>query len=127
MRLPAFYARIQPAIHKIDPNHILWLDGNTFAGEWIGFDKALPNSVYSIHDYSTFGFPTFEQFDGSEEQKQKLERQYLRKAEPVVNMGTPVWNGKDLLDCLVFPCLTLPQANLVPCTLILAMTPMPLR
>lgn len=52
VRLPAFYARIEPLIHKVDPNHILFFDGNTFAMEWIGFDKALPNCVYALHDYA---------------------------------------------------------------------------
>jgi aryl-phospho-beta-D-glucosidase BglC (GH1 family) len=52
VRLPAFYERIEQSIRKIDPNHILWLDGNTFAMEWKGFDKILPNCVYALHDYS---------------------------------------------------------------------------
>jgi aryl-phospho-beta-D-glucosidase BglC (GH1 family) len=52
VRLPAFYERIEKAIRAIDADHILWLDGNTFAAEWKGFDKVLPNSVYSMHDYS---------------------------------------------------------------------------
>lgn len=52
VRLPAFYKRLEPAVRKVDPNHILWLDGNTFAMEWIGFDvvvKDLPNCVYALH------------------------------------------------------------------------------
>ena len=57
VRLPAFYARVEKAIRKIDPDHILWLDGNTFAMEWKGFDEVLPNSVYAMHDYSvSFAF-----------------------------------------------------------------------
>jgi hypothetical protein len=52
VRLPAFYARIEKAIRAIDGNHILWLDGNTFAMEWKGFDSVLPNCVYAMHDYS---------------------------------------------------------------------------
>ena len=52
VRLPAFYDRIEQAIRKVDPNHILWLDGNTFAMEWKGFSKTLPNCVYALHDYS---------------------------------------------------------------------------
>lgn len=51
-RLPAFYDRIEAAIRKIDPHHILWLDGNTFAMEWKYFDKKLPNTVYALHDYT---------------------------------------------------------------------------
>jgi len=51
-RLPAFYDRFEPAIREIDPHHILWLDGNTFAMEWKYFEKPLPNCVYALHDYS---------------------------------------------------------------------------
>lgn len=52
VRLPAFYARVEKAIRAIDPDHILWLDGNTFAMEWKGFDTVLPNCVYAMHDYA---------------------------------------------------------------------------
>lgn len=53
VRLPAFYKRFEAAIRKVDPDHILWLDGNTFAMEWKGFeDCILPNCVYALHDYS---------------------------------------------------------------------------
>jgi Cellulase (glycosyl hydrolase family 5). len=54
VRLPAFYARIEKAIRAIDPRHILWLDGNTFAMEWKGFDTVLPNCVYAMHDYAVW-------------------------------------------------------------------------
>lgn len=52
IRLPAFYDRVEKAIRAVDPDHILWLDGNTFAMEWKGFDKVLPNCVYAMHDYA---------------------------------------------------------------------------
>lgn len=52
VRLPAFYERIEKELREVDPHHILWLDGNTFAMEWKGFDKVLPNCVYAMHDYS---------------------------------------------------------------------------
>ncbi|GAB7354663.1 hypothetical protein MBLNU459_g5090t1 [Dothideomycetes sp. NU459] len=94
VRLPRFYERIEKAIRKVDPDHILWLDGNTFAMEWKGFDEALPNSVYALHDYTTMGFPKGEVFRGSEEQKQKLERQFCRKAEIMYRLKTPIWNGE---------------------------------
>jgi hypothetical protein len=49
-RLPAFYKRLEKAVRAIDPDHILWLDGNSYAQEWKFFDEVLPNSVYSIHE-----------------------------------------------------------------------------
>ena len=52
VRLLTFYKRVEKAIREIDPHHILWLDGNTFAMESQGFDEVLPNCVYALHDYS---------------------------------------------------------------------------
>lgn len=93
-RLPAFYDRLEPAIRKVDPNHILWLDGNTFAMQWKFFDKALPNCVYALHDYTSYGFPKGETFTGSSEQKNLLELQFLKKAEIMYKLKTPIWNGE---------------------------------
>ena len=56
-RLPAFYDRLEASIRAVDPDHILWLDGNTFAMEWKGFTHILPNCVYSLHDYSVRRLP----------------------------------------------------------------------
>jgi hypothetical protein len=96
IRLPAFYDRLETAIRAIDPDHILWLDGNTFAAEWIGFDqhKILPNSIYSLHDYSLMGFPTGDTYTGSSEQKDRLRKQFLRKSEFQRTHNAPIWNGE---------------------------------
>lgn len=75
------YARVEKAIRAIDPKHILFLDGNTYAMEWDGFDEILPNSVYSIHDYSMMGFPEGELYRGTKVQDEKLEKQFLHKCE----------------------------------------------
>lgn len=93
-RLPAFYDRVEKAIREIDPHHILWLDGNTFSMEWRTFDHILPNCVYALHDYSMMGFPKGDTYTGAEDQKSKLERQFLRKAEFMHKWKTPIWNGE---------------------------------
>ena len=93
-RLPAFYNRLEPAIRKIDPHHILWLDGNTFAMEWEQFENILPNCVYALHDYTMMGFPTGERYKGTSEQKIKLERQFVRKALFQHTHKLPSWNGE---------------------------------
>ncbi|KAL2427050.1 Beta-xylosidase [Exophiala dermatitidis] len=97
VRLPAYYVRLEKAIRAMDPHHILWLDGNTFAAEWKGFDEAveaLPNCVYSLHDYSMMGFPTGQAYMGTMEQKQKLEAQFLRKSAFQRTHHVPIWNGE---------------------------------
>jgi hypothetical protein len=93
-RLPAFYERLEPAIRAVDPHHILWLDGNTFAIEWRGFKKTLPNCAYALHDYSMMGFPTGERFKGTPAQNEKLESQFLRKALFQIENGLVAWNGE---------------------------------
>ncbi|KIW30504.1 uncharacterized protein PV07_06246 [Cladophialophora immunda] len=94
VRLPAFYARLEKAIRAVDPDHILWLDGNTFAAEWKGFDTVLPNCVYALHDYSMMGFPTGRPYEGTSEQKDRLEAQFLRKSEFQRTHKTAIWNGE---------------------------------
>ena len=93
-RLPVYYDRIEKAIREVDSEHILWLDGNTFSMEWRYFEHILPNCVYALHDYTMMGFPKGETFTGSSEQKSKLERQFLRKAEFMNEHKTPIWNGE---------------------------------
>lgn len=74
-RLISFYNRVYKSIRAIDQNHILFLDGNTFAADFSQFGDAYKNwsnTVYSIHDYSGFGFPSSpETYVGSDEQKKK--------------------------------------------------------
>lgn len=93
-RLPAFYARLEKELRKVDPDHILWLDGNTFAIEWKFFETVLPNSVYALHDYSLLGFPTGERFKGTDSQLEKLEAQYVRKSSFQTANKVPAWNGE---------------------------------
>jgi aryl-phospho-beta-D-glucosidase BglC (GH1 family) len=94
VRVAAFYDRLEQAIRAIDPSHILFFDGNTFAMEWKGFHRILPNSVYSIHDYSMMGFSTGSRYRGEPEQKSKLRAQFARKCEFHHQHGVPIWVGE---------------------------------
>lgn len=96
VRLLHFYKRLEAEVRKVDPDHILWLDGNTYSMDFSAFkqDDVLPNCVYAIHDYSTMGFPTGVPYRGTPEQKQTLERQFSRKCEFHKKYGTPIWNGE---------------------------------
>lgn len=93
-RLPQYYDRLEAAIRAVDPKHILWLDGNTFAIEWKHFDHVLPNTVYALHDYANMGFPSGERFKGTPEQLEKLESQFVRKSVFQREKGTAIWNGE---------------------------------
>lgn len=99
-RLQAWYHQVYPAIRKIDPDHILFLDGNTFASDFSHFNveetcKKWDNTVYSVHDYSGYGFPaSSEVYSGTPEQKAKIKRSYFRKVEWMKENNLPIWNGE---------------------------------
>lgn len=93
-RLVDFYARIEKAVRQIDPDHILWLEGNMYAMDFEAFTDPLPNCVYAIHDYSTMGFPDGPKFTGTPEQKKKLESQFSRKCDFMLKNRVPIWNGE---------------------------------
>ena len=93
-RVSAFYDRVEVSIREVDPDHILWFDGNTFAMDWRGFTRVLPNSVYSLHDYSSMGFPTGDRFKGTPQQLGQLEKQLRRKSEFMLTHKCPIWNGE---------------------------------
>jgi len=93
-RVLDWYARAEKAIHAVDPDHILFWDGNTFAGDFSHFGDPLPGSVYSIHDYSNYGFPQNEAYEGTPEQKAKLESSFKRKISYHEKIGGHIWNGE---------------------------------
>jgi hypothetical protein len=98
-RLVALYDRLFAAIRPIDQNHIIFLDGNTYATDFTHFpDDAgtrWPNTAYAIHDYSLYGFPSSpEPYDRTEEQRRRMYRGYEKKREWMDKRGLCVWNGE---------------------------------
>ncbi|KAL4947756.1 glycoside hydrolase superfamily [Aspergillus filifer] len=95
-RLLAWYARVEKAIRAVDAEHMLFLDGNTYSMDFTAFQDTppLPNTVYSIHDYSKFGFPGLEQYAGTDAQKQQLRASFERKVAFMRRANVPVWNGE---------------------------------
>ncbi|KAK6906345.1 hypothetical protein I203_100330 [Kwoniella mangroviensis CBS 8507] len=92
-RLIDFYERVEKAIRKIDEDHILFLD--TFAADFSHFGKPLPNSVYTCHDYSNYGFPSApELYTGTKEQIKLHKDAYERKTEYMRKHKGPVWVGE---------------------------------
>ncbi|PBK61007.1 glycoside hydrolase family 5 protein [Armillaria solidipes] len=99
-RLVEVYDRLCTAIQSVDPNHIIFLDGNTFASDFTKFPENVKerwgeNVAYAIHDYSLYGFPkSKEVYVGSDEQKAKLQAVYKRKRRWMDDRGLCVWNGE---------------------------------
>ncbi|KAK1754449.1 glycoside hydrolase [Echria macrotheca] len=94
INLQAWYKRVEKAIREVDPDHILFLDGNTYAMDFTAFKEVLPNCVYAIHDYASYGFPMGEPYVGTPEQKEYLRKSYERKVEFMKKHNVPIWNGE---------------------------------
>ncbi|KAF4565618.1 hypothetical protein EYR36_002192 [Pleurotus pulmonarius] len=98
-RLLGFYDRAHSAIRAIDADHIIFLDGNTYATDFTKFpDDAgarWGNTAFSIHDYSVYGFPKSpEPYDRTNSQREMMRRSYERKRAWMDARGLCVWNGE---------------------------------
>ena len=53
-----FYDRVVEAVRHVDPDHIIFLDGNRYSTDFSAFENApvYPNTVYTAHDYALPGF-----------------------------------------------------------------------
>jgi hypothetical protein len=94
-RLISWYERAEKAIREVNPDHILFFDGNTKAMDFSRFTSILPNSVYTCYDYAMLGFPITGQATctGAAKQRAKLRSQFDRKAEFTKRHSVPLWNG----------------------------------
>lgn len=99
-RLQVWYKRVEQAIREVDPDHILFLDGNSYSMDFSAFREVLPNCVYSIHDYSNMGFPAGQPYEGTDEQVETLRRQYERKVAFMRERNVPVHLPGSLLSAL---------------------------
>jgi len=93
-----YYKRLYDAIHKIDPNHILFLEGNTYATEFDMFTEVWQNVVYTNHDYAVPGFIHGGDYPGYTESqyydKDTLEQDFLKKSEFMYKHKVPIWVGE---------------------------------
>jgi len=97
-KLFPYYKRLRDAIRKIDPDHILFLEGDRYAVEFDTFNEIWDNVVYTNHDYATPGFIFGEKYPGTTRgryyDKDTLEKEFLKKSEFMFSRHVPVWVGE---------------------------------
>jgi aryl-phospho-beta-D-glucosidase BglC (GH1 family) len=93
-----FYARLHAAIRAVDPDTVLFLDGNRHATEFDMFGQPWPNTVYTVHDYALPGFPDAGEYPGVSRgryvDQAALEAKFLERTEYMRQTGTPIWVGE---------------------------------
>ena len=93
-----YYKRLREAILKIDPDHILFLEGDRYAVDFSKFAEVWDNVVYTNHDYAIPGFITggdYPGFTGNRYfDKDSLEHDFLKRSEFMFSRKVPLWVGE---------------------------------
>lgn len=93
-----FYSRIVRAIRKIDGDHTVFLDGNTYSTEFDIFEEAFDNVVYACHDYVPagmgFGGPYPGVTLGEWIDKSSVEAKFVARSRFSRDTNTPIWVGE---------------------------------
>jgi aryl-phospho-beta-D-glucosidase BglC (GH1 family) len=93
-----YYKRLYDAIRKIDPNHIMFLEGDKYATDFSTFTETWPNVVYTNHDYGVPGFIDGGDYPGISRGKyydrDSIEKDFLDRSEFMFKNHVPVWVGE---------------------------------
>jgi endoglucanase len=93
-----FFRRLMDAVRKVDPAHVLFIEGNTYARDFKGFDPTWKNVVYTNHDYaapgSISGGPYPGETGGRHYDSKTVEADFLKKSQFMIDNGLPIWVGE---------------------------------
>jgi hypothetical protein len=91
-----YFKRLRDAIRKIDPDHILFIEGNTYARDFSMFTEVWDDVVYTNHDYARPGFggdyPGY--IGGRYFDKDTIELDFLKKSEFMLAHKVHIWVGE---------------------------------
>jgi hypothetical protein len=99
-RIKPFYDRVVAAVRKVDPDHVVFLDGNRYGTDFSAFEGAevYPNTVYAAHDYKTPGMANGGPYPGVTRgvyvDRTHVEETFLKRTEFMRRTGTPIWIGE---------------------------------
>ncbi len=90
-RVGPIYRELFEAVRAIDPDHIIFLDGNTYSTDFSMFDdEPWENVVYSLHDYVAAGLGRGGPYEG----KRIALDKFLVRSEYARRTGTPILVGE---------------------------------
>jgi endoglucanase len=93
-----FYRRFRDAVRAIDPDHIIFFDGNRYSLDFGIFEETWPNTVYTVHDYALPGFVDGGGYPGISRgeyvDRSVLEETFLTRTEFMRKTETPIWVGE---------------------------------
>jgi endoglucanase len=105
-RLLAWYSETARRVRDIDPDRMLFLDGNRYSTDFSMFTEPLANTVYTAHDYVMAGLDPHGHYPGELDgrypgsakgevyNKDTIHEQFLRRTSFMRNLGLPIWIGE---------------------------------
>lgn len=92
------YRRLYDAIRAVDPDHVLFLEGNRYSQDFHMFGEPWQNVVYTNHDYALPGFVDGGPYPGTSRGKyvdrDVLEQTFLDRSSYMMEHGLHVWVGE---------------------------------
>jgi endoglucanase len=93
-----YYDEIVAEIRAVDPDHVIFLEGNCYSRDFFMFKKVIPNVVYTNHDYALPGFVDGGPYPGVSRgryvDRQALRDTFLQRSEFMLSRGLPIWVGE---------------------------------
>ncbi|MER6616197.1 glycoside hydrolase family 5 protein [Streptomyces xantholiticus] len=93
-----FYRRLVDAVRAVDPDHVIFLDGNRYANDFDVIGDSFENTVYSVHDYAMAGIRDATTYPGDVRgqyvDRAALEERFLERTAHSRRTGTPLWVGE---------------------------------
>lgn len=97
-RIMPVYRRLVDAIRAIDPNHLIFLEGNRYSLDFSMFGEPWPGVVYTNHDYALPGFIDGGPYPGISRgryvDKEVLEETFVARSKYMFDHKMPVWVGE---------------------------------
>ena len=62
-----FHDRLVEAVREVDPDHIVFIDGNTYSTDFSAFGEPYENAIYACHDYARDGMAFGGPYNGEPE------------------------------------------------------------
>jgi endoglucanase len=92
------YRRLYDAIQAVDPDHMIFLEGNRYSTDFHMFGEPWENVVYTNHDYALPGFVDGGPYPGVSRgqyvDKEVLEKTFLKRSEYMLEHDVPIWVGE---------------------------------
>jgi len=93
-----YYCRLLAAIRAVDPDHIVFFEGNRYSMDFLHVRRPAANVVYTNHDYAAPGFihrrPYPGETQGKYYDKEVLQEVFLAKSEYMLKHKTHIWRGE---------------------------------